>query len=512
MADSDTAQNPDSAPTSDLHTVDVIVIGGGAAGLAAASMAATCGRSVVLLEKDRELGGSTSWSVGSVSATATPHQFRAGILDNPADHWEDIQKFSAPHSHPDNPELGRILADGSPEMFLWLLSAGIDFVGPMPEPPHRRPRMHNVLPNSRAFAYRLGKLCHKQGVRILTNTRADTLILEQGRATGVRTSGAAGQQTWTARGGIVLAGGDYSASKELKTRFASPEAALADPVNPLATGEGIRLGLEAGGEVLNGDYVRGPFLRFVPPARPALLARLPAWRVVTRLMRWGYEHLPSAILRPVMMKFLTTTLAPDAGLFREGSALVDRDGALIEGARVNPHLGAARAPGGLGYIVMDQRIATQFRQWPHFISTAPGVAYAYLDDYRRTRSDICFTAPTLKDLAKRLGMDPGRFTEAVTRHNAQLAADPKTAKLQLTNAPFYCLGPAKAYVVFTNGGLRVSTRLEVLRPDGAVIPGLYAAGSNGQGGQLLEGHGHHLGWAFVSGREAGRNAAMQSTR
>ena len=47
---------------------------------------------------------------------------------------------------------------------------------------------------------------------------------------------------------------------------------------------------------------------------------------------------------------------------------------------------------------------------------------------------------------------------------------------------------------------------------GAVIPGLYAAGSTGQGGLLLEGHGHHLGWAFISGRIAGRNAAFGVAR
>ena len=52
----------------------------------------------------------------------------------------------------------------------------------------------------------------------------------------------------------------------------------------------------------------------------------------------------------------------------------------------------------------------------------------------------------------------------------------------------------------------------VLRDDGAVIPGLYAAGSAGQGGLLLEGHGHHLGWAFISGRIAGRHAALEATR
>jgi hypothetical protein len=44
-----------------------------------------------------------------------------------------------------------------------------------------------------------------------------------------------------------------------------------------------------------------------------------------------------------------------------------------------------------------------------------------------------------------------------------------------------------------------------------VIEGLYAAGSTGQGGLLLEGHGHHLGWAFISGRIAGRHAAQDGT-
>ena len=78
----------------------------------------------------------------------------------------------------------------------------------------------------------------------------------------------------------------------------------------------------------------------------------------------------------------------------------------------------------------------------------------------------------------------------------------------LTRKPYYALGPIKSYVVFTDGGLKVSERLEVLREDGSAIPGLYAAGSAGQGGLLLEGHGHHLGWAFISGRIAGRNAAL----
>lgn len=506
-----------SAPHASIareYEADVVVIGGGGAGLAAASMAATLGRKVVLLEKNSALGGSTAYSVGSVAATSTPHQVEAGILDCPEDHWQDMLKFAGTDAHRDNPALARVLAEGTPEMFRWLMSAGLDFVGPMPEPPHRRPRMHNVLPNSRAFPYRLGKLCASQGVTIVTGMRAERIVLEDGRAVAVEVrSTDGGMVRWRARGGIVLAAGDYSAGRELKARFASAEAAMADAVNPTNTGDGIHLGLACGGEVVNGDHVRGPFLRFVPPERPALLARLPAQRWITWTMRRAYSRLPPALLRPVLMKFLTTTLAPDAGLFTAGAALVDLEGGYLLGSRINPHLAAAEAPQGCGIIVFDERIARRFCAWPHFISTAPGVAYAYLDDYRRTRRDIYHCAPTVEALALRLGMDPQRLRASIAEHNVALkgdapGADPARA---LSQGPYHALGPARAYVVFTNGGLRISERMEVLRTDGHPIAGLYAAGANGQGGLLLEGHGHHLGWAFVSGRLAGRHAALART-
>ena len=74
--------------------------------------------------------------------------------------------------------------------------------------------------------------------------------------------------------------------------------------------------------------------------------------------------------------------------------------------------------------------------------------------------------------------------------------------------PFVALGPVKSYVVITEGGLKVNGHHQVIGSDDKPIPGLFAAGSAGQGGLLLYGHGHHLGWAFVSGRRAGRHAAQ----
>src|ERR1700687_915975 len=171
------------------ETFDVVVIGGGGAGLAAAIEARTLGRDVILLEKNQVLGGSTAWSVGSVSASATPHQLRKGIKDNPADHWRDMAGFNGDLDGRDNAALRRVLADAMPDTFRWLLSHGIRFYGPMPEPPHTKPRMHNVLPNSRSFITHLHRAARAAGVEVHTDTRAVALVLEEGRVQGVECEG-----------------------------------------------------------------------------------------------------------------------------------------------------------------------------------------------------------------------------------------------------------------------------------------------------------------------------------
>src|SRR5262245_10236101 len=101
---------------------DVVVVGGGGSGLAAAIEARRLGREVVLIEKNPQLGGSTAWSIGSVSASATPHQLRRGIKDRPEDHWRDMAGFNGALDPRDNPALRRVLADAMPDTFRWLLA------------------------------------------------------------------------------------------------------------------------------------------------------------------------------------------------------------------------------------------------------------------------------------------------------------------------------------------------------------------------------------------------------
>ena len=485
-------------------TTDVLIIGAGGAGLAAAWEAAKSGRDVVVLEKNPQPGGSTSWSVGSITATNTPHQRSAGIADDADAHFQDLALHAGALVSRDNLALRRILVDHSSEMLQWLMDLGVVFVGPQEEPPHRVARMHNVVPNSKSFAYHLTRHCKALGVRILVNTRTSDFIVEEGRVVGVNAAGPDGTQRIVARRGVVLATGDYSGAEDLKRSLASASVAPVEPVNATATGDGHRMALAIGARVVNGDIVRGPIMRFIPPTRRNLVQRLPPTRFVAQSIAWAMKHLPQKVLRPFLMSFLTTALGPSPDLLREGGILVNRKGCRFTDELGKPAADVALQPGKVAWIVMDGATAARFRQWPFFVSTAPGVAYAYLKDYERNRPDIFHHADTLEGLARSMGLPADALRETVASYNASAQ---RGARPAIEAGSYYALGPVKSYVVFTDGGLRVSERLEVLDANDIPIPGLYAAGSAGQGGLLLEGHGHHLGWAFVSGRIAGRNVA-----
>jgi len=463
-------------------TFDVVVVGGGGAGLAAAIEARAAGASVVLLEKNAKLGGSTAWSIGSISSTGTPHQRRRGIDDNPADHWADMPGFAGALAARDNDALRRVLCDEIPATFQWLLDSGIRFMGPMPEPPHRRPRMHNVLPNSRSYIYHLERRARRAGVDVRSGSDVQKIDFQK-RVTGVN--------GFKARKAVILATGDFTNSPELKARFMGPQEAKVEGVNVTATGDGQKMAEALGARVVNGDLALGPELRFVAPARETLARRLPPWPALAAFMEWSLEHLPAAILRPFVMQFLTTALAPSAALFDAGALLVNRNGERFGDERDRPAWRLPDQPGKIAWIILDATLAKRFSAWPDFVSTAPGVAYAYMPDYKRNRPDVYTEAATLKSLADKLG----------TKNLGT------SAGARLTSPPFVALGPVRSVFVHAEGGLAVDLQHRVLGRGDNPIPGLYAAGSAGQGGLLLKGHGHHLAWAFVSGRRAGRFAA-----
>src|SRR5271167_2548197 len=106
-------------------SADIIVVGGGAAGLAAAVAAGARGVRTILLEKDTELRGTTGLSVGSFSAACTRLQRRVGITDAADDFRSDMETFAGDLAVRDNPDLRSMLAAEAGVTLSWLEDIGI---------------------------------------------------------------------------------------------------------------------------------------------------------------------------------------------------------------------------------------------------------------------------------------------------------------------------------------------------------------------------------------------------
>jgi succinate dehydrogenase/fumarate reductase flavoprotein subunit len=484
-------------------------MGGGGSGLAAAIAAAEAGATVAVLEKAPYLLGSTGRSIGSIAASRTPDQRKLGVNDSPEEHAEDYLKIAGKYADREDLALVRLLTEGVTEAYNWLRSLGMEFFGPVPDPGNRYPRLHNILPTSRSYIYHLGKRARRVGVRIFLGTGGDELVQEGERVVGVRAIDATGAATtFRGRRGVILTSGDFSNGAELKRELISDEVANYVAVNPFAHGDAQRMARKLGAQILGGEVFDTPTLRFMPPPSEGLygfMQKLPPGVLLTRPIKWGLTNLPSAAIRALLMGFMTTYLSPDVSLFANGAILIDSDGRLQSDTADPIPLVVARLGERGGYILGDQQLFQTFSAPPRSVSAAPGVGNAYMPDFRRSRKDVFYQKNSWQALADRIGVPAGALQNSIER--ARASSHPAS----LDQPPFFAMGPVRALLIQTNGGLRVSTSLEVLSEVGEPIPGLFAAGNAGQGGILLLGYGHHLGWAFTSGRIAGRNAARNRT-
>jgi len=495
--------------------IDVVVIGGGGSGLSAAISAATSGSSVIVLEKCAKVGGSTGMSVGSFTAANTSYQYRDGVNDSIDLFIKDMIVANGTDEERENKELRRVLAENAGPTIEWLSSIGVQFLGPTPEPPYEKPRMHNILPNASAYITALLRESRKRGVKIVTSARVEKLLRNaSGEVIGARANG----KNYFARRGVVLATGDYSAATDMKESFVGKAAAKVQPVNPNNTGDGFRLGSDVGGVMLQMDRLYEG-LRFPPAKLPDPIKLLPSHPVVSRIMRFVVERLPKNLLAFVLRGALTSWVGPNNTMYAAGAILVDVDGRRVANEDSDKELARGVAAGdNTGYMIFDAALAKKFSAWPNPVSTFPGVAYAYVQDYKRYRPDTFHTADTLDELANKTGIDPAglRSTVETFRHYASTGRDTEFGRERfgggIGEGPYYALGPLHAYVTLADGGLAVDTQLRATDLDGATIPGLWAAGSTGQGGLQLLNHGLHIGWAMVSGRIAGRHAAQASAR
>ncbi|HCR16338.1 MAG TPA: FAD-binding dehydrogenase [Candidatus Latescibacteria bacterium] len=500
------ASPPDTPLRVSLNVLyDVIVIGAGGSGLAAAVSASQNGATVLLLEKQGQLGGSTGIAVGSFTANRTRPQADASIWDSLDDHVEDARKFAPSNIESRNVNsLRRFFLSHTADSLHWLMDMGVRFQGPNPEPPNRVPRMHNVVPGAKAYIAALQARLLKYGGIILCEAHVTSLDSHDGSVSGVTANVSGTLKTFRARKGVILAAGDYANSPELIARFKGHKFSSVEGINVNATGDGHLLAEEAGAQLVNMDVTYGPELRFIPSAGKTFQQLLPSRGPVAALVGKLLPIVPAFILSMAIRRLLVTWQHPEDALFEDGAILVNRNGQRFcdETASPEREIAVATQPEKSCYILLDDRLIQRYSQWPHFISTAPRIAYAYVRDYLKLRPDIAVSG-SLAHIASSRGLLESELRRTVEETNSQ------SSRHDLTVDNWALLGPAKAYFTTTEGGAAITEQFQVLDQSDNPIPGLYAVGQNGIGGQILWGHGLHIAWAITSGRLAGKFVASQ---
>lgn len=439
------------APGDASQEWDLIVVGGGSAGLPAAIFAARGGARVLLLEHADRLGGTLWVATGQMSAAGTRLQRTRGIEDSPDLHFEDVMRISRDTA---NPSLVRLAVDHAGATFDWLMDEGFN---PLPDQPvtgyghepYRLPRYYwgeagglsikdvlvpiaEQLAANGALDVRLGH----EVTRLLTDS--------SGTVVGVRCHSRDGEGDHLGRT-VVLACGGYAGDPETFERLNGYPQYNASPY-PWSRGSGLRLGEEVGG------YPRGRenlFVNFGTLFDTDEFPAKPAGRI---------EHFPER--RKPWEIYVN----------QHGSRFIREDVESVDAREMALFL----QPDYRYWIVFDSRI---LREAPPIVVgwTREQMISAFERDSPAFR-----TGGTLADLAGKSGIESAGLENAVSGYNYGVLTGHDFfgrlhRPLPIEEPPFHAIR-MQASAISSTIGLAVDESLRVIRRDGTPIPNLYAAG------------------------------------
>jgi succinate dehydrogenase/fumarate reductase flavoprotein subunit len=437
-------------------SADLLVIGGGMAGLTAGAWAARHGARVVIVERAARVGGSAAFA-GFVWTTPTLDVLRAVNPDG-------------------DPELGRALIDGFADGVEWVRSAGVE-CGPAVTV-LRYGRGHQVDTN--AYIRACQAIVRAAGGEIVTGARTLDLTLDAGTVRGASCVLADGRLRRIEARWTLLATGGFQADRGLRADHIHPQArGIELRSNPDSAGDGLRLGLAAGG--MFGKPGAGFYGHLVPAGVPLTDPAL-----YTELALYYSEH----------------------GL------LFNLNGERFTDETVGDHLttmALLRQPGARGLLVGD---AVTYRRWITG-SYVEGIAPANTFEACRRRGARCAVAADVAEfdlIPDDWGYPGTKIREAIEAFNVAardargLSPSREFDPRPLDEPPYYVIEAAPA-ITFTFGGLLIDRHARVLARDG-VVPGLLAAGADA-GGLYHRAYAGGLAPALVFGLAAARTALAE---
>ncbi|MCL1074629.1 flavocytochrome c [Shewanella dokdonensis] len=440
-------------------TTDVVIVGSGGAGLAAAVSAHENGAKVILLEKEPLAGGNTKLAAGGMNAAETKFQAKLGIKDKVSIMIDDTMKGG--HNIND-PALVKVLAEDSSDSIDWLTALGADMsdVGRMGGASVNR--SHRPTGGAGVGAH-VAQVLYNAAVKSGTDMRFNSRVVRvledaAGNVTGVLVEGKyTGYYVIKAKA-VIMATGGFAKNNKRVAKYDPALKGFAATNHPGATGDGLDVAMAAGADTRDLKYIQAH----------------PTWSPVGGVM-------------------VTEAVRGN------GAILVNREGdRFVNEITTRDKASAAilQQTGTSAFLVFDDSVRKSLKKIENYIHLG-----------------IVNEGKTLADLAAQLNMPAAELEKTIASYNGFVKAgkDSQFARpnlpRELATAPYYAI-EVKPAVHHSMGGVKIDTQAEVLNKQGKTIKGLFAAGE-ATGGV----HGaNRLGGNAISdivtfGRIAGASAA-----
>ncbi|MEJ5072711.1 flavocytochrome c [Enterobacter ludwigii] len=441
---------------------DVVVVGSGGAGLAAAIQAYDEGASVLIVEKMPTIGGNTIKASAGMNAAETRFQRVKGIQDSKALFYAETLKGGG---NKNNPELLRRFVENAPEAIEWLARRGIMLNDITTTGGMSIDRTHRPRDGSAVGGYLISGLVRnvtKRGIDVMLDTAVDDILFSDGEVSGVRLLTDENEAVTVQAKSVVVATGGFSANSAMVVKYRPDLDGFVTTNHKGATGGGI-----------------------------ALLERIGA----------GTVDMGEIQIHPTVEQ--NTSYLISESIRGGGAILVNQQGSRFYNemsTRDKVSAAIIALPEHFAYIVFDEHVRAKNKAADEYIAKG-----------------LVTSASSPRALAAALGMDEQAFLATLERYNGFVEKQHdddfgRTTALRapINEGPFHAIQIAPG-VHHTMGGVTVNTQTEVLNTEHQVIPGAYAAGEvvGGIHGENRIG-GNAVADIIIFGTLAGHQAAVRA--